>query len=148
MDPVSNASNTFLEGFTCSQAILAAFAEQVGLDKNAALKLSSGFGGGIGRTGHVCGAVSGAVCILGMQYGFTDASDADAKNKIYDKVQEFQKRFQAIHNTLICNDLIGHDINDPQDRAKAMEENIFKTVCPDFVASAASILVEMLNEEK
>ncbi len=147
MDSASNARETFLKGFTCSQAIVLTFADQVGLDKNTALKFSSGFGGGIGRTGHVCGAVSGAVCVLGMQYGFTDASDADAKNIIYAKIQEFQKRFQAKHNTLICTDLIGHDISNPQDRAKAMEKNIFKTFCPDFVETAASILVEMLNEE-
>jgi C_GCAxxG_C_C family probable redox protein len=136
------ARSRFSEGFSCSQSVLAAFAPDLGLDANAALRVSAAFGGGMGRLGHTCGAVTGALMALGLKYGATVADPA-AKERTYAQAREFIARFEARHGATACADLLGVNISTPEGQAAAREANLFKTVCPGLVASAAIILQEM-----
>jgi C_GCAxxG_C_C family probable redox protein len=139
---VSLAHSRFCEGYSCSQSVLAAFAPEFGLDADAALRVSAAFGGGMGRTGGTCGAVTGALMVLGLRYGPT-VVDTMAKELTYAQAREFIARFEARHGATTCADLIGVNISTPEGQAAAREANLFKTTCPGLVASAAAILEEM-----
>jgi C_GCAxxG_C_C family probable redox protein len=139
---VSLARSRFGEGFSCSQSVLAAFAPELGLDAETALRVAAGFGGGMGRTGHTCGAVTGALMVLGLKHGAT-VPDAAAKERPYAQAREFMARFEARHGATACADLLGVNIGMPEGLAAAREANLFKTTCPALVASAAAILEEM-----
>lgn len=141
--PSEAAVVRFAEGFNCSQAVLSAFAERFGVDQATALKIASGFGGGMGCLGHTCGAVTGALMVLGLKHGTTAAGPA-AKEAVYARVRDFAQRFQALHRSLACRDLVGYDLSVAEDLQRARESGVFKTKCPAFVRDASAILEEML----
>ena len=141
---VKHAVDLFNEGFSCSQAIVAAYADQYGLDRNQALKIAAGLGGGIGRTGSICGAVTGAILILGLRFGTTDPKDKNAKFEAYKKVQLFNEEFKTRTGSLICRELLGFDFTTPEGGLRAKQPGAFEH-CPEFVQIAAEILETMLN---
>jgi C_GCAxxG_C_C family probable redox protein len=145
MDPrVKQAVAMFNESYSCSQAIVAAYGDRFGLDKNTALKIASGLGGGIGRTGSVCGAVTGAILILGLKYGTTNPKDKNAKFETYKKVQDFCEEFKTRAGSLICRELLGFDFMTPDGELRAKQPGAFEH-CPEFVQIAAEILESMLE---
>lgn len=144
MSRVDDAVSCFKGGVNCSQAILSTYCEQFGLAKETALKLAAGFGGGMGRMGDTCGAVTGGIMVLGLKCGPADAADQQAKETAYEQVRELARRFEARNGTTVCRDLIQCDIGTPEGLARAREQKIFVTVCPKFVRDAAEILEEML----
>jgi len=136
------AAELFRSGFTCSQAILAAFCGSYGLDRNSALKIACGLGGGM-RCAEVCGSVSGAVLVIGLKYGHTDEKDRTSKKICDAKVEEFLRVFTERNGGIICRDILGCDISTPEGRKRAIDEKLFTTVCVDMVISAAAILEEL-----
>ncbi len=134
----------FRDGFSCSQAILAAFSESLGLEREIALKISQAFGGGMARMGLTCGAVTGALLVIGLKHGRTRPDDEAAKEKTYALALEFISRFKARHGTIVCRDLIGADLSTPEGHDEAQTRGVFETLCPDFVGSAAEILEQIL----
>ena len=145
MNQSEEANRQFIGGLNCCQAVLNTFAPQMGLDENLALKLASGFGGGIGRTGHICGAVSGAIAVLGLRYGNTDPNNSEAKSQMYAIVQEFMEKFKAKHHSILCSDLIGYDLSTDAGHKAAAEAKVFRTICPQLVSDAAQIVESMLE---
>jgi C_GCAxxG_C_C family probable redox protein len=133
----------FKQGFNCSQAVCAAFAEQCGLDRQLALRVSGGFGGGIGRTGEICGALSGSIIIIGLKHSAVRGDDKAARLKTYELVREFLKKFKSRNNSLLCRELIGCDISTPEGFQRAIDEKIIPTRCPKFIRDAVEILEEM-----
>lgn len=119
MDKKEEALNIFNNGFNCSQAVLSVFCEDLGLDKNIALKISTGFGGGL-RKGEVCGAVSGAIMSLGLKSGHFIEGDTESKSKSYALTKEFIRRFEEKNESIICKNLLGYDLS------KESEYNIIK----------------------
>lgn len=136
------AVNCFSRSFNCSQAVFSAFAPQYGINAATALKLASPFGGGIARRGEVCGAVSGALLTLGLARG---ADTPAGKEEIYRLSQEFMRRFEEKHGTLLCRDLIGCDISTPAGYQAAAEKKVFTTICPTLVHEAAEIVQSLLD---
>ncbi len=135
----------FLEGYNCAQAVTAAFAEEIGMDEQTALALSSPFGGGMGRMREVCGAVSGMWIVLGTKEGYTDPSDHQAKKDLYATVQMLAARFREENGSIICRDLLGGNPSstpNPSARTAAYYE---KRPCVDLVGSAARIIAEYLH---
>lgn len=139
---VTEAVECFNKGFNCSQAILSTYCEQFGLDKTTALKLSCGLGGGMGRLGETCGAVSAAYLLIGLKYGKYEADDNKAKDKTYELVRDFQKKFSAQNNSTICRELLKLDLMTNNDRQKEIER--VNEVCPVMVKNAAEILETIL----
>ena len=137
------ALSRFGEGFSCSQSVLSAFAPDLGLDTDAALRVSAAFGGGMGRTGRTCGAVTGALMVLGLRHGAIRGDDKATKERTYALAREFIERFEARNSGVACAELLGVDIGTPEGHSAAREAGLFKTVCPGLVASAATILQEM-----
>lgn len=144
-DPTRMAEERFAQGFNCAQAVLSAFADHYGLDVTTALKLASPFGGGVARRGQVCGAVTGALLALALARG---ASVPEGKEQVYLLAQEFLQKFEARHQAILCRDLLGYDISQPEEHQQAREAGIFKSQCPLFVRDAADILQKMLEADK
>lgn len=131
MDYVKEAVDLFSEKYMCSQAIFAAFSQDLGLDKEQALKIGACFGSGM-RKGEVCGACSGALMALGLKYG-------DEKSKSDEVCDRFLDEFKKENGSYICNELLNCDISTPEGVAYAVENNLFKEFCPKMVKSAAEI---------
>lgn len=144
MNRAESAVSDFRRGFSCSQAVLAAFAESLELDRNTALKLGAGFGGGMGRMALTCGAVTGAFMVIGLKHGATDAGDREAKEKTQRIVREFAGRFKERNSSITCRDLLHCDISTLEGFEEAKEKNFLMTVCPKLVRDAVEILEEIL----
>ncbi|MBQ2944932.1 MAG: C_GCAxxG_C_C family protein, partial [Ruminococcus sp.] len=97
----------FKEGYNCAQAVFGAFSQELGLDFDIAMKLSSGFGGGMGRLREVCGAVSGMFMVFDMKHGYTSPTDKEGKMELYSHIQELSKRFEKENGSIICRELLG-----------------------------------------
>ncbi len=138
------AVSTFEEGFSCSQAVLSAFSEELGLDRPTALKVSTAFGGGMSGLALTCGAVTGALMVLGLKHGRTGKNDAAAKVRTYELSRQFVRRFTERHGSIVCRELLGLDISTPEGKERASQERLFETLCPAFVRTAAEILDEIL----
>jgi C_GCAxxG_C_C family probable redox protein len=139
------AVSRFEEGFSCSQAIFSTYGEELGLDYEAALKIAGAFGGGIGRMAETCGVVTGALMAIGLEYGAVEAEDQAAKDKTYEVAGEFVKRFKTRHGSIICKELLGHDISTPSGVEAAREKGVFSTICPGLVEDAAEIIEAVLE---
>jgi C_GCAxxG_C_C family probable redox protein len=139
------AVEAFRGGVNCSQAVLGAYTDEHGLSPGLALRIACGFGGGIGRLGHTCGAVAGAVMAIGLVASNADPGGAANKMRIYSLVQSFMEQFEARHRTTVCRELIGCDIGTAQGYEEATASGVFVTLCPEYVRSAAQILEELLD---
>jgi C_GCAxxG_C_C family probable redox protein len=142
-NPIKIAEKMFDEGYSCSQALLCAFAPRYGLERNTALKLASPFGGGIARRGGLCGAASGAIMVLGLHGGRTDPDDTETRDRNDALVCEFVDRYTRDNGALYCNDLTGVDISDDTAREAGKESGAFEKVCPGVVRYAAQLVEEL-----
>ncbi len=126
--------------FSCAQAVFATFAREMGFDEHAALRTAGALGGGMARMGETCGAVSGALMVIGLRHGMTRARDTQQKDRAYaaglEFVTEFQRRFAALR----CKDLLGVDLSRPGGLQQARDSGVFEDRCPLFVAGAVDIL--------
>ena len=140
------AKELFKRGYNCSQSVLVAFCDETGLDIEDALKISSSFGGGMGRLREVCGAVSGMFMVVGMKYGYTDPTDKQKKSEHYNLIQSLAKQFEQSNQSIICRDLLKinskHDVPIPEDRTEAYYK---KRPCAELVEYAAQILDEYIE---
>jgi len=143
------AKDLFECGYNCSQAVLTAFCEELGLDFDTALKLSSSFGGGMGRMREVCGAVSGLFMAAGLKFGYTSPNDISGKTEHYKLIQNLAKKFKEKNGSIICRELLGVDIKEishvPEKRSN---EYYKKRPCGELVKDAALIFEELLEKEK
>ena len=144
MTRTDRAVALFGEGFSCSQAVFAAYAEDLGLPADMALRIAQPFGGGIGRTGDWCGAVTGALLVIGLKYGRVRAADTAAKDKTYALVREFVRRFREGHGTVRCNDLLGCEMGTPAGDKAIEDGKLHDKVCRGLVREAAEILDTLL----
>ncbi len=143
MSNVEKAISSFNEDFNCAQSVLSTFSTQFGLDLDIALKLASGFGGGMGRQGNTCGAVTGAFMVIGLKYGMGVDKNNDNKEKTYQLVKEFSSRFQKINGSLMCKELLGCDINTPEGMEYFEQKELFQN-CLQYVKNAVEILEEII----
>ncbi len=142
---VERAVALYRQGYTCAQSILSSFGTRYGLDPALAFKLGEPFGAGTSCTNDMCGSVTGALMVLGLQYGSAQSDDPAARLNTYQRVHEFIQRFTAIHGSIQCTDLLGYDLSDPAQLQIVFEQGLFSQLCPVFVQDAAQILAEMLE---
>jgi C_GCAxxG_C_C family probable redox protein len=143
MTPSEKATKHFREGYNCSQAVLSAFCDRLGIDPIAAQSMAAGFGGGFGRSQLTCGAISGAVMVLGAYY--FDVNDREASKKVtYEKVREFVSRFAELNGSTECLRLIGINLSSPEGHKFAVENNLFTTRCEKYVRDSVAILETMM----
>ncbi len=148
-DKAKIAEELFLQGYNCSQSVLAAFSDELGLDRETALKLSSSFGGGMGRLREVCGAVSGMFMVAGLKYGYDDPTDGTAKTSHYQRIQTLAQRFKEENGSIVCRELLGLP-NGPDSPVpeKRTQEYYRKRPCVQLVRCAAQIMQEYREENQ
>ena len=141
MDYREKAEKLFLDGYNCAQSVFCAFSEDLGLDFDTALKLSSSFGGGMGRLREVCGAVSSMFMIAGVKYGYTEPANKEVKTEHYARIQKLAEEFKAKNDTIICRELLGLDVKVdspiPEDRTAEYYQT---RPCQKLVGDAAEII--------
>jgi len=143
MSRIEKAISLFKDKFNCAQSILSAYCTKYGLDRNTALKLATGFGGGM-RLGKTCGAVTGAFMVIGLKYGMGINEEIELKEKTYQVIRKFSDRFQEINGSVICRKLLDCDINTPEGKDYYIQNELFEKKCLKYVKNAAEVLEEIL----
>ena len=143
MDPIEESLKLFESKFHCSQAVFAAFSEELGLKKEQALKIGACFGSGM-RKGEVCGACTGALMVLGLKYGHYIIGDIESKLKVDDVTDKFLDEFKKQNGSYICKELLNCDISTKEGKDYAIKNNLFTEFCPKMVESASRITKKLL----
>ncbi|WP_461211014.1 C-GCAxxG-C-C family protein [Desulfocurvus sp. DL9XJH121] len=134
-----------LKGMSCSEAVATLFAERLGLPTAELRRAMSCFGGGIGGMGGPCGAVTGAVAVIGLAHAPEDPFDQKARRATYTLVRRFTDEFAARHGSIQCSALTGQDLALTREDKIAAKRDAAKTICPGLMATAESILGELLE---
>lgn len=145
MDHVAYAAQLFTEGYSCSQAVAAAFSDVTGLDGKLSARMAASFGGGMGRMREVCGAVSGMLLVAGLLYGYDDPADTAGKRALYAQVQAMAGQFRTEMGSIICRDLLQNPPSDPNPTPRTAEF-YQKRPCQRMVETAARIMEEFIQE--
>jgi C_GCAxxG_C_C family probable redox protein len=139
MSRADSAAESMAAGkVNCAQAVLTGFCEELGLDCNLALKMAQGFGGGMGRSGETCGAVTGAYMVLGLKY--SRGNSPESKEKMYQIIKDFAQKFKQKNGSILCRGLLGYDVSKPEELAIIKDKSLFAKLCPSFVRSSVEIL--------
>lgn len=139
------AAQLFLDGCSCSQAVMAAFCDVTGMDRSTALRLAAPFGGGIGRMREVCGAVSGMMMVVGLLYGFEPSQGSAAKAAHYHLVQELAEQFRQQAGSIICREILKNPPADPNPSPRTAEYYASRP-CARMVMLAAENLDRYIAE--
>ena len=124
--------------FNCAQTVFSLFAEELGINEKTALKIASGFGGGM-ACAETCGAVTGSYMVIGMKHGHSN-SEPEKKANTKFQIQKFNNEFKKVHDSLICKELVGFDISTPEGALEAKNEGVFQSKCPNFIKTACNLL--------
>ena len=138
------AVEIFSKGFNCAQAVLASHSEEYGLDTTTAKKVAGAFGGGMANNGEVCGAVTGALMLIGLKYGKYKEDDSVSKGNTIKITNNYLEKFEKEFGSIKCKDLIKYDLKIEEEAAKARESGIFKTLCPLLVKKSVELIEEIL----
>lgn len=141
------AEALFLEGYNCAQAVVIAFEDLHGLDRETVAKLSSSFGGGMARLREVCGSVSGMFMVAGLLYGYDDPKAKEEKAEHYARIQKLAAEFTAEHGSIVCRDLLGltEKKQDPTPEERT-DEYYKKRPCKELIGRAAEIMDNYIKE--
>ena len=144
---IEKAVALFKEGYNCSQAVVTAFADLYGFTEEQALKMSSSFGGGIGRMRQTCGAACGLFMLAGLETGCTDGKNREGKEANYKVVQELAEEFRKRNGSLICAELLGLNKAAPTPATPEARTTEYykKRPCVKMVEEAARIWSEYLS---
>jgi len=144
MDHSIKAGELFLGGCNCAQAVFLAFSDVTGIDRKVAARLSSPFGGGMGRMREVCGAVSGMLMVLGVLYGYDETVEDDSQKKqLYKDVQALAAQFREECGSIICREILKNPPSDPNPTPRTAEFYA-KRPCTRMVMTAAKLLDEFI----
>lgn len=144
-DHGKRAGELFLQGYNCAQAVVMAFSDVTGLEETFSARLSSSFGGGMGRLREVCGAVSGMLLVAGCLYGYSAPGNDEEKKAHYVLVQTLAGRFRERVGSIVCREILKNPPSDPKPSPRT-EEFYTKRPCARFVILAGQILDEYIKE--
>ena len=134
----------FIKGYDCSQVVLAHFAEELGVSKETAYKVSACFGGGM-MQGDACGAFIGALMTIGLKYGhFNEATLLVQKDVMMKKTEEFKQKFYEKFSSCNCKELLGYDVSVPEQLDEALSSGRMLEFCPKVVSAVIGTLEEVL----
>lgn len=139
------AEELFRQGYNCSQAVVAAFEDVTGFDRDTSLRAASALGGGMCRMREVCGAVSGAMVVLGMAMGEGSDSDHAKKTALYKVGQDFAESFKAELGSIVCRELLGLPDGKSDAVPEARTDAYYKKrPCAEIVRIAAETLEKII----
>ncbi len=141
------ARKLFLDGYNCSQSVFASFCDITGVEFETAIKISSSFGGGMGRMREVCGTVSGMFMVVGAVYGYSEPKNFKIKSEHYERIQELAKEFKDKNGSIICRELLGIDAKDTSPVPSERTEQYYKKrPCAELVKMAADIMENYIEK--
>ncbi len=143
MDKKTFAIQQFKRGYNCAQSVVSAFADELDIDYDTAIRITSGFGGGMGRQQLTCGALTGAYMVIGYLHGMHAPDDDLANQKAAKMIQKFTSRFKEKYGHSDCFSLLGVDLNTEEGKKEAEEKNLYELKCEKFILE----IVEMLEKE-
>lgn len=144
------AEDLFMQGFNCSQSVAAAFADVYGCTEEQMLRMSAGFGAGIGRLRLSCGAFNAMALLAGLDCGSTTPGDREGKSYNYKVVQQLAAQFQEEHGSLICSELLRLKKGAPlsYEASERTAEYYQKRPCVRQIISAARIYADYLAQKE
>jgi C_GCAxxG_C_C family probable redox protein len=146
MGKEEKAINYHRRNFNCSQAVLTVFGPDFGISEDACLKLACAFGGGMARKQHICGAVTGALMVLGLKYGMGLNDPEDKKIAVYNKSSEFFREFRKLNGSTVCRELLDDlDLNNDKDYRQLVDQNLFQIKCEKYMADAVKITQKLIK---
>lgn len=135
-------------GSACSQAVFTALAGDLGMDVKEAHRLAGGFGGGIGRMGYTCGAVTGGIMALSLALGASESSDQEKKVALYEIVKDYIESLRSFKGSVVCRELLeGADMWTQEGRDAVKAKNFSETVCNPMIARAVEEAEKILREK-
>ncbi len=143
------AKKYFEDGYNCAQAVLLAFCEDFGLEKETAIMMSAPFGGGMGRLREVCGTFSGINMVLGLYEGKYDVKDNQKKSQLYKDVQALAEKFKEDNGSIICRDLLGLRIKGKDNPTPEVRSDSYYKArpCSELCKYAGDLLEEFLKDK-
>jgi C_GCAxxG_C_C family probable redox protein len=140
------ALETFNNNYNCAQSVFSAFAPELGLSREQALKIANNFGAGIVYMQQTCGAVTGALMAIGLKYGKGENGTNDDKEMANDLAHHFVAEFKKAHHHINCRQLLQNaDISTPEGMTFIQEHKLFDTHCPRYVKDAVEIVSKILR---
>jgi C_GCAxxG_C_C family probable redox protein len=147
LSPVQRAEELFGQGYNCAQAVVFAFSDRLGSDGDAVLRIASGFGGGIGHRQETCGAVTGAIIVMGSRHGRALDEPKARTDATYALAGQFMCRFEACHGTCKCRELLGGcDLNTAAGEREFKELGYREARCAAFIREAVRIVEELEHD--
>lgn len=143
MDKKQIALDAMSKKFNCAQSVFVALSDEVGVNRETALKTAACFGGGM-RCGEVCGAVTGSLMALGMKYGSCMEDDLSGKQLTGQKALDFINKFKEKNGTILCKELLKYDPTNLEEMQEAIQKG-HEVVCTKAVCDAVEIAQEMLK---
>ena len=145
MDRASIVREELDAGFNCAESIVAGFVNAIGAPREAVLKAATPFGAGIGRTGYVCGLVSGGAIVLGLAFGRTDPADEATKERAYEHIAVLIREVKRSTGSILCFDILGANLADPEGRRRALAVDLFRSRCRPVAVEVVGILERLLG---
>ena len=141
---MEKALELYDSGYNCAQSVLLALFEEIEPGKKNELvpKIAAGLGGGMGRCGSACGAMTSTILAVGIKYG-SNEPNPEKQAKVYANTSKLFKQFEQQHGTVFCRDLIKCDLCKPEEVAKARKEKIFNKVCRNLIRDAINNFLEL-----
>ncbi|MFX1506887.1 MAG: C-GCAxxG-C-C family protein [Promethearchaeota archaeon] len=143
MNNSQKAESYFSTRLNCAQSVLAPFGPDLSMEETTCFRIAEAFGGGIAHSGQMCGAVIGALMVLGLKHGRTDPDDLEKRDKTNKLARKFIQEFMELHKSTTCIELINYDISTPAKLDRAREEKVFQN-CGNFVKDAVRILEDLM----
>ena len=143
MKTVEKAIKLYKEEFNCPQAVLCAFADELGLDQETALKIASPFGGGIARNGKICGAITGGLMVIGLKSWNSQKEREAGKADVYRISNQFMDEIKKMNNTLDCEKLLGISVSTTEGRAIVKEKKLNVKVCSKVINDVVNVLEKL-----
>ena len=139
------AIELFMEGYNCAQAVAMSFADVMGMEEKYCARLSSSFGGGMGRMREVCGAVSGMFMVAGVLYGYEGPEEGEVKKDHYERIQQLAEQFRQKAGSIICRDILKNPPSDPAPSPRT-QEYYAERPCARMVALAVQCMEQYIAE--
>lgn len=144
---IEEAIRHFKNGYNCAQSVLLTAQKFWNVDHPLEPKVVSTFGGGIGGRGSVCGALTGGITAIGLQYG-TNKPISSERKRGYSLARKFYNQFEKTCGGVMCRELIGYDLTNAKELQRARDLNVFMEKCVHFIEKAVDILLDLNDNLK
>jgi len=131
--------------FLCSESVLLAISDFLGVKNELIPKVATGFGAGIGGRGLVCGAISGGIIALGIKFGRSKVKKQ--KMRPYWFALKLLERFEEEFGYVMCRELTGCDLSTEEGRKKYKDEKMWEMRCRQYIEAVTAIVFDLISEK-